>query len=312
MKTIAVRIAAVSLAGLLGLGLAGCTSDDHGLPTLGGTTAQAGSDLEQAAKAYYDCMTDVGITVKLIDNGKGELTLVNFVGYDNYMYRTPNGNAGAVSTEIDPQSDPVISDFFNSTSAEPALILDGVDRSSDYVTCLAESGYDESAANSEYQMDPAQVAAQVEANNKWAACVRENGFPEVKDSAVPTVTDGTQWPTVILPGSITPDQLRQLLAACPNFDPAATERYQQWYADNPMASGLPPDYLPDPTINFDTNPVQTGLTGDYTPSPEEQAAMDKVSALYEVLWEASQAYYEAQAAGEGGGLVPATAEAAPR
>ena len=265
--------------------LSACTQDNHDLPTLGGTAAQqTTSSLETVAKKYYDCMTDAGISVELDPNGEGQLAVVQFTNADYVMWRAPDGNSGAiVFTEAGNANQQAIDDFLATTDGGTALMIDGVDHSEAYAQCIAESGYNEQAAQGKIQMDPAAIERQVTANNKWAACARENGWPNVRDSAMPT--DET-WPTIFLPSTTTDDQLRQLLEACPNFDPGQQERIQQWWQDNPTATDYPDNYLPDPNIGFD----QPSMSGSEVPSDQDEIDMERINHLYDILFEQARDY----------------------
>lgn len=266
--------------------LSACTPGNHDLPTLGGTAAQpTTSGLEAVAKNYYDCMTDAGIGVELKQNSNGLLSLVGFANVDYYvMWRAPDGSPSAwVYKDLGNADQQEIEDFLSDMDGGIALVIDGVDHSEVYAQCLAESGYDERAAQGKIQMDPAIFERQVAANNKWAACARENGWPDVEDSVMPS---DDSWPTIVLPSTITDDQLRQLLASCPDFDPEQREGIQQWMQDNPMATSYPDDYLPEPSISFD----QSSMSGSGMPSDQEIAEMERISRLYDILYEQERAY----------------------
>ncbi|MDR0626234.1 MAG: hypothetical protein LBG11_03075 [Bifidobacteriaceae bacterium] len=62
-----------------------------------------------------------------------------------------------------------------------------------------------------------------ESGTLWAACARENGYPQVKDPAPPVADGWVTMPLVVLPGTITATDLRALLTECPNFDFEAAE-----------------------------------------------------------------------------------------
>ena len=98
---------------------------------------------------------------------------------------------------------------------------------------------------------------------------------------MPTQTDGSEWPTVLLPSTITEGQLRLLLGACPNFDPVQAQRLHDYLQANPSATDYPEGYLPDPYISFDAIPGDTA--SDKPVSSEEQAFIDHLSVLYDIL-----------------------------
>lgn len=287
------RLLILLLIGVLGLG--GCSSSEYDLPTLGGKPRNKESDLEVAAKTYFDCMTDAGIEVELSTNGHGDLTIVNFSMHSGWiLMRDANGGGMAMMGENAEIDQAAMDAFFSNPDAGPALMIDGVDYTEAYVRCIAESGYDEQAAwgDGVYRADPAEMERQVKANNDWAACARDHGFPSIKDSTMPTKMDGSEWPAVTLPGTITEDQLRTLLDACPNFDPKMEDRRNSWWEENPGASAYPDDLLPDPSINFDFAEIPGSDDKNWTPSPEEQIILDRMSKLYEVLYEKMNEYWE--------------------
>jgi protein-S-isoprenylcysteine O-methyltransferase Ste14 len=247
---------------VVGAALAGFASVSD-LPTLGGVRSSSESSLVITAKQFYDCLNDAGLPVQLFANGQGELTLVQINASETAMWRYADGSGGAMSQASDPNGpqQQVINDF-----------VDGVDHSDEWKQCLADSGYDEQAAQGPAVMDPAQLQLQVKSNNRWVACARDNGWPDVKDSVMPAKTDGSDWPSVMLPPTITEDQLRQLVAACATFDKDQADRMRTW-----AGNGQPPDYLLDPFVSFDV----PGMNGAGRPNPGRPA---RVMALICVLF----------------------------
>ncbi|MDR1293644.1 MAG: hypothetical protein LBK59_01600, partial [Bifidobacteriaceae bacterium] len=61
---------------------------------------------------------------------------------------------------------------------------------------------------------------QTDLNNDFAACARANGFPEVEDQGAPVLDGGvTALPSeIVLPLTMTAEQLLDLLAVCPAYD----------------------------------------------------------------------------------------------
>ena len=289
MKTFRTFVLAVVV--VAGATLSGCTHNNHDLPSLSSPAAPTVStDVESIARAYYDCMTDAGIHVELDQNDHGQLAVVQFTGANSVMWHSPNGNEGFMSSGSFDQK--AMDEFLSGVGeGEAKLMIDGVDRSSEYGQCLTESGYDEVAAWGDTTRDPAQTERQVTANNKWAECARENGWPDIQDSTLLNVVD---WPTIVLPITITDDQLRLLLDACPNFDPDQQAKLEQWWQDNPTATSYPDDYLPDPSISFDIPWMAGGQGPDWTPSPQEQADIDRMNHLNDILNEQMNEYNEQQ------------------
>ena len=282
------------------LGFAACTSGDDVIPPLdrGYTPSSSPTPgyLEAIARVYYDCMVAAGLPVELVENHEGELAVVQFTGDHWLMVRSPEGGnvrwSDKYGSEDDPRVRAAAEEFF-SMGSEPGLMIDGVDYSFVYARCLQKSGYDQKAAWGTTGMDSTMVSRQVDSNNLWAECARNNGWPMIENSVIPEATDGNDWPTVLIPVTITTDQLRHLLVSCPNFDPERQKYIDQWWHDNPGRE-YPADYVPDPSLDFylPSRLDNPGSTED--PTPEEQMALDNLSSLYEVLYEKLNEYWAQQ------------------
>jgi len=271
---------AVVLVSTLSLGA--CTTDDHKLPTLSDTDAPTVTSLEATAKTYHDCMTDAGIQMEFTQNPDGELAMVTVAYGHIYLQRDKDGTTITGGTADNHPTQQMTDDLLSKLSPGPGLIVDGIDYSAAWLQCLDTSGYNEQAAlGSAGQMDPVQTELQVRGNNKWTACARENGWPDIKDSVMPTGTDWSGWPMILLPSTITEDQLRQLLDACPNFDAEQTKKMTDWWQENPNSTGYPDDYLPDPVFTFS----ETADT--------DEATRDHINRLYTILSEKMNEYYQA-------------------
>jgi len=275
---------AVTLVSTTALGA--CTTD-HDLPSLSETTSGTTLSPEESAKTYYDCMRDEGIDAELTSNDHGELS-VEFAGDHLIMERSETGDAQIRLSNAHPLSDQAREEFLTAGSGKPALIIDGIDHSDAYVQCLATSGYNPWAKTVADWPDQAEIALQVQGNNTWAACVRENGWPGIEDSVMPTTIDAETQPYVFLPSTMTEDQLRQLLEACPNFNLDMQKQLDDWRQFNPSNS-YPDGYLPDPSITFGL--PGTGSTASPSVTPEDQDHLDR---LYEILHEQSNAYEQEQ------------------
>jgi hypothetical protein len=306
------RLVATALIAASALAVAGCTKDDHDLPSLGGTRGAASGSLEDIAKKYYDCMSADGLPVTIVGNSKGEMAVVQLDSQEHTILQRDDTGAGMASfggrepTEAELKEQ---EDFFGQVDGGIALRVDGIDHSETYARCLKESGYNDQEAWGPYQADPEHMQRQVTASNQWAACARENGWPDIKDSVMPTKMDGSEWPTVTVPSTITEDQLRQLLAACPNFDPDKQKKLDEWYQNNPTATSVPDEYLPEPSIQIGADNVYEGHGQDWTPGPQEQAELDRIGRLTEILYQAANQYYQSQSAGSMGGAVASEAVA---
>jgi hypothetical protein len=279
-------VLSASVAVAVACGVVACADDGSKLPSVGGgSQSVAGGDLVAVAQGFHDCLKAEGLPVEYEDGPDGRSTLVTFDDDAHVIW--------------------VSQDAWPEWTGEPMLEVDGVDRTDVWVECVAETGYStravwDSAAS--LGIDPVYVQAVVEANNEWAACARANGYPDVADSTVPRDSASTeQWPTVLLPRTITEEQLRALLEVCPNFDPEQMKRNdaltEERYASDPNATGLPEGYELMPDIGFDF----PGYDGDYrdvsdlsTMDAGQAAIVECLGQLQAILWEASDDYHSDQ------------------
>ncbi|MDR1806995.1 MAG: hypothetical protein LBR33_03635 [Propionibacteriaceae bacterium] len=326
------RVGAVLLAAALASGVTGCSKEDNGLPSVGGatSTANADKDLEKIAQAFYTCMKDEGFPVEYSPGPDGRSTMVTFSksvpviwmnGEGSFMYTeaVPQADIDALYAEFDQYyADLASSEAVPAETVDPAaepavdygpfgqvkLLVDGVDQTEAYQKCLDSSGYSETAVYDDYDYSPMMDAYNelaVEASNEWAKCARDNGYPDIKDTAMPT--DEDHYPTVVLPVTITEEQLRALLEVCPAFDPAVEEANNQIYEgldESQIYAGIPEGVKGQPSIGFDF----PGYNGDYNswpenPTEEQVATMDRIAQLQSILYEAQQAYYEQNYGDEG-------------
>jgi len=281
------QVSMTALALLAVTVLGACTEQDKGLPSLTGsaspTRVTEAEGLEDVAWNYYNCMRDAGIEVELAQNDDGDLAVVNYSGNHSFMQCEKTFCTFGATGNAPRPPDEATAEFVLDHAADTILVIDGVDHSEAFAGCLSSTGYDEQVAlRGHSQVNPAEVERQVRSNNLWAACARENGWPGIKDSAM----ESDEWPTVLLPTTITEDQLRQLLDACPNFDSEEQKRMDDWWADNPMATEWPDDFLPMPIIDFE------GVKRVGTLSPEDEAVLAGLEPLYAILNEESNAYAE--------------------
>jgi hypothetical protein len=269
------------LVAALGLGLGGCAGAEPELPTVIGepTATSTEVDLEAIGKAYHDCLQDAGIETTLQANWRGELAVV-VIDFDRwYLVYPPGGFTPVGGLKQDaPPADQALFEAAQAELTEPGLIIDGIDHSQVYLACLNQTGYNEDRAwaMDEVPVDTQAEQEQMEVNNRWAACARDNGFPHIADSALP---DDDMGPVIEIPYTMEPDQLRQLLVACPNFDPAEQQRFDEALAHGQILD----DQVPNPLITLDRMDT-TGLS---------QADIDRMMTLYEVLGEQQQAYQAA-------------------
>jgi hypothetical protein len=227
-----------------------------------------------AAEELYACLTAAGLPATLRDDWDGQLS----VGFTDpgYLWRPDEQRAGVAAGGTGPPDAATLTSFedavaiFESHPDMWGLVLGGADRSEDYDACMTESGY------ADPESEPVDPTAELtskqrtaEASNRWAACARENGHPEIRDVAA--VADGWKTsPSVLVPPTIGESGLRAPMEACPQFDRQAHEDYQER-----LAAGDPDAVMPvNPEIGVDV-PGHMGYNAESDLSPEDQELVDR-------------------------------------
>lgn len=178
---------------------------------------------------------------------------------------------------------------------QPYLVIGATDFTEVLVKCLDQTGY----ANPEPPpADPAdelrEKQAQAEVTARWAGCARANGFPNTKDPQPPVADNFETESRALLPVTITESELSVLLEACPPYDVAAHEAWDQAIRDRGWLNPLEEEQLDelvaavgypyDPAIGFDF----PGFRGDPSELDAATAATEtakRVAALEDVkLW----------------------------
>jgi len=238
-----------------------------------------------------------GMPVEMIKNSQGELAIVQFTGDHWLMVRSPEGGSVRWSDTYGREDDPLVreaAEEFFSRNTIPALMIDGVDFTTTYSRCLETSGYDWEAAWGTVNMDVDLLSRQIDANNMWAGCARAHGFPEIEDCSVPLGSDESDWPAVLVPVTISPPQLRQLLNVCPSFDAQRQEFMATWWQANPTG-GYPVDYLPNPNLDFFLPSLAGSNDPNKEPTDQEKVALENIDALYKILYEDMTNYWAGKA-----------------
>ncbi|MDR0432169.1 MAG: hypothetical protein LBH48_02500 [Bifidobacteriaceae bacterium] len=266
--------------GIVGIGLvvavvgtlmAGCSSGSQpgaqgDAPTTSAgspaTTAPELSEQGEIAYAFYQCLTDAGVPASFnrLINTDARVNLGE-QGHD-VLATIPDGPdweyPGASGT-IDPY---VQSDFAAAHADSYGLLVDGEDRSQTLADCHEAAPYTEPNEGIDPDSELSAKRPYAEATNRWIACARQNGYPDMED--VPLTADSfATAPEVVLPLTMTPQELGELLAVCPNLSP-----------DGP---GQPDS--PDPAVRIEAPAQFTDAEGAET----EEAA--RFNELTEVLLE---------------------------
>jgi hypothetical protein len=278
-----------------------------------GETSTYTTDQGRRAEAFYNCQVDAGLPATIEDQGDGQA----YVGWDTTKFRLikfHSAEGWGYPITGDSMSEADLNDlydnwdeaFYGDPSATLILIVDDADRSEDYGACLTSSGYTEP----EYHADPAEELktkqAQVDANNAWAACARENGFPNLEDNPAAVADEWQTFPEgIVLPYTIGPDKLRELLEACPNFDEERVREQADPAFDWDSYDYEAHQYEVDPSITFDFPWMDSDA--EWT---EDQ--MKQSDELWAVLYEKQEAIYsELNEGGDAAIAVPAPAVRAP-
>ncbi|MDR1151605.1 MAG: hypothetical protein LBK72_03860 [Bifidobacteriaceae bacterium] len=263
-------------------------SDASGSASAGGTQRERADDL-------YNCLLAADIPVKITDFPGGEAS-VNITA-DHAAGFTSNGMAwsGAVLNDDDfaemdrirAQAKPIEDEtgrYAGGIEGEPEVIIDGVDVTEAFDGCVTSSGYTHPEV---VRPDPAEQLRGrqrvAEAGNIWAACARDHGFPMVED--VTATSDANYMPTVLLPVTITAQQVESLVEACPTFDPDAELAYFELMASGELSidEAAAVDAPVRPVIGFDAPGWNGDMRAEDDMDPEE-GENARLSELAEIIW----------------------------
>ncbi|MDR2565104.1 MAG: hypothetical protein LBC97_03405 [Bifidobacteriaceae bacterium] len=325
----------VGLAAIVGLAMTGCDKGDNVATLGGESKKPVSAEGEQAkaAEDFSACLKKADVPHEVLDQEDGQkqisfwsedLPMAMAIGDGGSQWSVGNAETEAEQEAAYKRLEPLIAKYdpavlgvmeensggggiavaTDSSGSDPStapeelpryLIIGETDYTEVFVKCLDESGYTEPV----WKMDPKEELRQKElvaaTTAEWTKCVRENGYPNVKDPDPPKADEFETYPTAKLPGDMTEDALRELLEACPNFDAdkqAAFDKAIEEMADDAQVTDwweLEKEYgVTAPSIDFDT----PGL--DDPEGEIDQATLDRVSKLYDVLWEKQREYYDAQ------------------
>jgi hypothetical protein len=175
--------------------------------------------------------------------------------------------------------------------------LDGADVPSDvllvgtkdytdlYRRCLNETGYEAPGPPGIDRDELEYKQGVAEASLEWADCARDNGIPDVKDPDPPVADGYRSVSAATVPYSISPDQLREVLTACPPLDLPGRRAQEAAMAD-PSASGDDFPEVYDPMIVYDF-PGWNGAYMDATDvDPEVLAKLTQFQAVMDEVMDA--------------------------
>jgi hypothetical protein len=215
----------------MGLGIiAGCAGggdgdvasldDDSIRDQIDGSTAEGRAALDMEA-----CLAERKIPARLGRTGDGVAYVSLFPGGDAHVYLRHAGQAsGQYGGDGQNRADEAVAAELDASQADPALALNGEDRTADLVACLESSGYDLSTGSLDAAMIDKVEAFTMAEGADWAACARQHGLPDLAD---PELLSGNpvRMASVALPAWVTKEQLREALEACP-YPTDATLAYE--------------------------------------------------------------------------------------
>ncbi|MDR1078962.1 MAG: hypothetical protein LBL55_09955 [Propionibacteriaceae bacterium] len=228
------------LALLLGLtwAAAGCAGSDQPSGPSSDPSA-AIVDQKRSADEFLLCLSDYAVPASLRDF-ELEGSLVVWEPTASVVARDQNGQELIYSV---PGTEPLAPEVVETAlqggwaledETLVVLVIDQVDYSTAYATCLDASGYHQPAAVSDPEAETGQSEAIRQESNRWADCARQNGWPDVADAG-PVGLSGLS--EVVIPSRIDEAGLRALLTACPPYDAAgyavAAEAWAQGDTDYP-------------------------------------------------------------------------------
>ncbi|MDR1427132.1 MAG: hypothetical protein LBJ08_05175 [Bifidobacteriaceae bacterium] len=237
MKRFRTGTALLAVAATVTLGA--CGADDDVASLSGSAGGSEGESQAARAATLVACLHEGGVPATLVDYDKhqkdigfdkenpyaigyGDGSGASFVGRDvttDEQWAAVERHQGELVMRYDPASGEAMIDpdapAPDATIPPPAgfarhpyLFIGDADHTDLLIECLRESDYTPPV----YQVDPAEELEQEQrtagAGVQWAACARDNGFPDVKDPDAPLADNNETTPTVLLPASITEPQLR--------------------------------------------------------------------------------------------------------
>jgi hypothetical protein len=229
--------------------------------------------------ALVDCLTQEGVPVEVHHDAELGWDDYTFTDGDLILHAQPPDGPGFSFRALDQAGLDGIDERLAAIADEYYLSIDDVDYSAAWRQCHLATDYSPPPT---VMADPSKELREkqevAEATNNWIACARANGWPNLPD--VTAVADGyATFVVVKLPASITATQLRDLLKACPRFDPELASA-----ANEANQNGGDWDYAA-PSIGIDEPEGVWGENGD-ADTPETR----HLAELYDILKEAEKAW----------------------
>jgi hypothetical protein len=227
-----------------------------------------------------DCLTAAGISADAVDGGD-----LWFETAEPYRMWTPTireqspgewglGDAyDALVAKWDGEAGAYLG--ADGKPVQGVLFLGESDYSAQFQECLEQTGYIPLPPERE---DPAdelkQKQAMADAGSAWARCARDQGHPGARDPD-PPVADGFKTrPTAKLPWSITAEELKALVLACPTHRVDAEADYISAMED----SGADAPEVPEPPMAY------VEFAGGPRPEDNTHPEADRMWEYYKILY----------------------------
>jgi hypothetical protein len=252
------------------------------MPACSSTGEQDEDSQSATAEAFYACLVDAGLPATMEDAPDGG-TYVQWPqeGYDIYA-NIPVADAQTSALWAIPgrshdyeNTEPLDAFLERHPTTEYGLEIDGVDHSAAYADCHRRHPYQDPNAEAGPTEELRGKQLLADATNEWIACARDHGLPDLTDVTAGQADNWLTSPMATVPLTTTPDALRQLLAACPNFDADQAARREEPGYDESA-------FVPDPAIQ--------------PADPRDESERERYEALIATLNEASDQFYAARAA----------------
>ncbi|MDR1152959.1 MAG: hypothetical protein LBK72_10925 [Bifidobacteriaceae bacterium] len=203
------------------IALAGCTAADDDVASVGALASPPASPApvlapqRERAEAMAACLAGASISTSLSDQDDGQTRLDIDPSPGPFAWVLADGTSTqATDAESTEMADAAIAD------GRSLLWLGGADRTDEYDACVAETQFTQPGPFADPATEQRVKQLQTDLNNDFAACARANGFPEVEDQPPPVLDGGaTTLPSdIVLPLTMTEEELRGLLTVCPPYD----------------------------------------------------------------------------------------------
>jgi hypothetical protein len=188
------------------------------LPSPQASSAPVLAPQRERAEAMAACLADASIAASLDDQADGQTHLDIDIpsGDRSFVWVTADGLSSQATD--DEESTAMVNAAVD--EGRSLLWLRGIDRTAEYDACVEESQFTQPGMFADPATEQRLKQLQVDLNNDFAACARANGLPDIADQPPPVIDGGaTTGPgQILLPWTITEDELRDLLAQCPVYD----------------------------------------------------------------------------------------------